>query len=249
MATASVSRLGRAAAVDNVGVTAVIVTSAATLPMGTSTVTWTARDAAGNSGTATQVVTVIDVESPTIVAPPPVVIWLPEPAVTAANVDLGTPASQDNVGVTLVGKNAPATFPLGVTDVTWTAQDAAGHTATAVQRVDVRQGVAGPVAYLTSPGDGISFLAGSTLTLTAAVAAADVSDIDRVEFQADDQMIGESRTAPWRYAWANAPAGDHRLQAIVRFRHQDHSPLPASVTSDVHTVHVVTPDQVQGGQP
>ena len=53
--------LGAASATDNVAVVSLTNDApAAGFPVGTTTVTWTAKDAAGNSGTATQNVTVVD---------------------------------------------------------------------------------------------------------------------------------------------------------------------------------------------
>ena len=50
---------------------------------------------------------------------------------------LGTPTTADNCGVASVTNNAPATFPIGATTVTWTVTDNAGNTATATQVVTV----------------------------------------------------------------------------------------------------------------
>ncbi|WP_298500598.1 HYR domain-containing protein, partial [uncultured Algibacter sp.] len=50
---------------------------------------------------------------------------------TASNVDLGTaPTGSDNCSVASVTNDAPATFPLGDTVVTWTVTDGSGLTAT-----------------------------------------------------------------------------------------------------------------------
>jgi MYXO-CTERM domain-containing protein len=72
------------------------------------------------------------VPSPVITLPANVVACRVQPNIgqaTAVDVCFGGP-------VTLIN-NAPAVFPLGITNVTWTAM-AGGRTATAVERVDVR---------------------------------------------------------------------------------------------------------------
>ena len=56
---------------------------------------------------------------------------------SANNVNLGTPTTSDNCGVASVTNNAPATFPVGNTTVTWTVTDNAGNTATCSQLVTV----------------------------------------------------------------------------------------------------------------
>ena len=55
----------------------------------------------------------------------------------ALNVNLGSPVTADNCSVVSVTNNAPATYPLGITTVTWTVTDGSGNTATATQVVTV----------------------------------------------------------------------------------------------------------------
>ena len=55
-----------------------------------------------------------------------------------ATVDIGIASATDNVdGMVAVTNNAPATFPIGVTTVTYTSSDSAGNTATATQHIYV----------------------------------------------------------------------------------------------------------------
>ena len=129
--------LGTAAANDNSGTVVVSNNAPAQFPLGQTTVTWTATDPAGLSGTATQTVTVVDKEAPSIQAPANVTIGTDAGKNYATNVDLGSPAAADNSGTVNVSNNAPAQYPLGQTIVTWTATDAAGNKATAAQTVTV----------------------------------------------------------------------------------------------------------------
>ena len=55
----------------------------------------------------------------------------------ASGVDLGTPVTADNCGVSTVTNDAPAPFPAGDTTVTWTVTDVSGRTATCPQTVTV----------------------------------------------------------------------------------------------------------------
>ncbi len=112
-------------------------------PVGTTTVTWTATDAAGNTASATQDVIVRDTYAPTVIAPPALDIPT-DPGKPTASVSPGTATARDNCpGVTLVGTRSDgqalsAPYPLGKTIITWTATDASGNRASAVQPVTVR---------------------------------------------------------------------------------------------------------------
>jgi hypothetical protein len=107
-------------------------------PVGETTISYTAVDAAGNSSApVTQKVTVVDNTLPTISAPADTTVNADTGSCSATGVALGTPTTADNCSVASVTNNAPSTFPLGDTTVTWTVTDAAGLTATAVQKVTV----------------------------------------------------------------------------------------------------------------
>jgi hypothetical protein len=56
---------------------------------------------------------------------------------TSATVNLGSPFTADNVGVTGITNDAPATFPAGTTYVTWTATDKSGNSSSIIQTVVV----------------------------------------------------------------------------------------------------------------
>jgi hypothetical protein len=102
---------------------------------GTTTVTWTAKDAAGNASTATQNVIVVD----TI---PPVFTFVPPPiAITkCVSASIGQAIATDDCGAVTVTNDAPAKFPIGKTTVTWTATDGAGNRTTATQIVTATLG-------------------------------------------------------------------------------------------------------------
>ncbi|WP_233261922.1 glycosyl hydrolase family 18 protein [Vitiosangium sp. GDMCC 1.1324] len=67
-----------------------------------------------------------------------------------------------------------------------------------------------PSASLTSPTNGASFSAGSTITLTANASDTDGS-IARVEFFAGTTKLGEDTSAPYSLAWSNVAAGTYAL--------------------------------------
>jgi len=104
-------------------------------PVGTTTVTCTVSDAAGNQSSCTFTIRVNDTQPPQITCPPN------QTAVTDQNACTGTvcrvvnfppPVASDNCpGVTVVcNPPAGACFPIGVTTVTCTATDTSGNTAT-----------------------------------------------------------------------------------------------------------------------
>ncbi len=102
-----------------------------TYQVGVTTVNVTVTDAAGNASTSSYTQTVVDNELPTITAPADVTLC------NGASITLGTPTTGDNCGVATVINNAPGSYPLGTTVVTWTVTDIHGNVATATQNVIV----------------------------------------------------------------------------------------------------------------
>ena len=137
--------LGTATATGNVAIASIVNNAPAQFPKGTNTVLWTATDISGNTATATQTVTVVDAEPPTVTAPANVIVSIIAGKNYATDVALGSPVTADNCGVASVTNNAPTQFPVGTNTVTWTVTDTSGNTASAVQTVTV----IGPSADLT----------------------------------------------------------------------------------------------------
>jgi len=103
----------------------------------TITRTWAYTDAAGNTASTSQTITVNDITDPTITAPADVTVSADAGSCEATVVALGSPTTADNCGVAGTTNDAPGTFPLGTTTVTWTVTDNAGNIATATQTVTV----------------------------------------------------------------------------------------------------------------
>jgi hypothetical protein len=95
-------------------------------PVGVTEVVWSAVDEAGNTSSATQLVTVKDVEAPTIVASANIIVNAESPTGVVVSF---TNYAQDNVGVTsfVCDRNSGNLFPIGVTKVSCSALDAAGN--------------------------------------------------------------------------------------------------------------------------
>ncbi|HSB57380.1 MAG TPA: HYR domain-containing protein [Nitrosopumilaceae archaeon] len=134
-ATNNVVEIGQATANDLLHVSSITNNAPSTFPLGETIVTWTAIDQSGNSINGTQKVTIVDTTAPTVMVPPDVTIEASSPDNNL--VSLGDGKADDNVGVTTITNNAPATFAVGNTKVTWTATDAAGNVSTGSQTVTV----------------------------------------------------------------------------------------------------------------
>ncbi|WP_151734618.1 HYR domain-containing protein [Paenibacillus tengchongensis] len=129
---------------------AVTVTSdaPADYPLGTTEVTWTAKDSSGNATTAVQKITVLDTTLPELEVPADLAV---EATAVRTPVDIGKAKGSDIFPVTLTS-NAPADYPLGTTEVLWTIKDTSGNTKTAVQKIkvtDTTKPVLAPPADLT----------------------------------------------------------------------------------------------------
>ena len=81
----------------------------------------------------------VDIIDPTITAPTAVTVNVDAGACSTAlsNVTLGTPTTGDNCSVATTTNDAPVSFPLGATTVTWTVTDGSGNIATSTQIVTV----------------------------------------------------------------------------------------------------------------
>jgi hypothetical protein len=141
---------------------------------GTHAVTLTVSDAAGNSSTCTATVTVIDVTLPTITAPPAVTVNADQNSCGAASVTLGTPTTSDNCSVASVTNDAPPSFPVGTTTVTWRVTDGAGNAATATQLVTVTDHQ--PPTITAPPTVTVNTDAGSCLASNVVLGAPTVGD-------------------------------------------------------------------------
>ena len=140
--------LGTPIVSDNCTVASVTNNAPALFPIGTTTVTWTVTDASGNTASATQLVNVVDQVAPEATAPAHVTVNTNN-FCDATGVNLGTPEATDNCTIASIVNDAPASFPIGTTVVTWTITDATGNFTTVTQNVTVVDTEA-PVVVLQS---------------------------------------------------------------------------------------------------
>jgi len=190
--------LGRPSATDAVGVTSITNNAPLVFALGDTIVTWTATDAAGNSATTKQIVTVQDTTKPVISAPADVTS---EATSSADNVIiLGDAAATDNGEILSITNDAPPVFPLGDTIVTWTATDTSGNTATDTQNVSVVDTSAPTIA----PPSDVVFEAVSISDNPVPLGDATASDIQSVTttndapstFPLGDTMVTWTATDP-----------------------------------------------------
>lgn len=94
--------------------------------VGVTKITWKATDASGNSASAEQLITVIDVEDPTLVVPDNFIVNATSLTGAVVNYELKT---GDNVGVVSIdcSKVSGTSFPMGDNNVSCTVSDAAGN--------------------------------------------------------------------------------------------------------------------------
>ena len=177
-----------ATASDNVDAVVSVTSDApAVLPIGSTVVTFSASDLAGNLGSATATITVTDQAGPDVTPPEAI-------TVAADNAD-GTPAANESIAAFLTGasasdnvdssvpvtNNAPATFPLGETVVVFSATDAAGNTGNATARLTVTDQTAPVISAaetfaVLGEAEGVAGTEASIVAFLAAVTASDNVD-------------------------------------------------------------------------
>src|SRR5579883_573146 len=127
--------LGQAVANDDTGISSLTNNAPQEgFPLGTTTVTWTAVDAGGNTANATQKITVVNHTPPKLTPPPAVTFEATSLDNNTVPIGNATAADIEPVSIT---NNASKVFPLGKTVVLWTAKDRSGNTANATQVVDI----------------------------------------------------------------------------------------------------------------
>lgn len=135
--------------------------------LGTTTVSCSAADSAGHVVTGSFTVTVVDTTPPSLSGVPADMVVEatgPDGAAVTWTAPTASDAVSGAVPVTCSSASG-ATFPLGTTAVTCSADDAAGGDATAAFNVTVRDSIR-PVVTLLSPEPDALFESGAQVTLT-----------------------------------------------------------------------------------
>lgn len=124
---------------DNCGIASLAVSpnSFTCANLGPNAVTLTVTDVHGLVSVCNATVTVLDTLSPSFVCPAAVTNNA-DAGVCTATFALPALLASDNCGVSLIYSNAPMSFPVGITPVTWTVVDVNGNTNSCVQLVVIR---------------------------------------------------------------------------------------------------------------
>ncbi len=101
--------------------------------LGQHAIVWSATDTAGNTGTAIQLVTIEDTTPPMLTVPADITVTSDQPLF----VDIGNATATDIFIPVTIDNDAPDTFPLGETVVTWQATDNNENSSQATQTVYV----------------------------------------------------------------------------------------------------------------
>jgi hypothetical protein len=232
----SVANFSPPTAIDDVdGLIALVVctpASGSTFALGTTTVTCSATDSHGNTGTASFTVSVVDTTPPHLIPPGDRSVYATSPAGifpgddAAAAFLLGFSVSDIADSHPTVTHNAPSFFPVGVTTVTFVAHDASGNTASSQARLDVRPmpppGTTPPPlpppADRTPPDDVTNLVAtAGDATITLKWTKPTAKDFDHV-------IVSRARTAPGAladtvYTGSANSVADHGVQNGIEYRY------------------------------
>ena len=135
-ADSNIVALGNPVSSDLVDIPSVSNNAPDVFPLGETIVTWIAVDTSGNSASATQTVTVIDTTSPELTTPEDIII---SAFSLEEQVEIGEAQAADLAGSILtITNDAPSTFPLGDTVVTWNVSDEFGNSVSSEQTISVQ---------------------------------------------------------------------------------------------------------------
>ncbi|NHI03942.1 hypothetical protein DYY67_1012 [Candidatus Nitrosotalea sp. TS] len=127
--------IGNATATDNTKVVSITNDAPAVFPFGNTTVTWTAKDVAGNTATSTQLVEVVDHSPPQLTIPSDIVINATS-FVTPVSTGQSTATGIIDTSPKITN-NSTGLFHIGKTIVQWTAVDKFGNTKSLDQTINV----------------------------------------------------------------------------------------------------------------
>lgn len=207
----------QATATDNSGTVnlSYSIASGSSFTKGVTTVTVTATDAVGNQSTCSFTVTVNDNTAPVFTSTPNAITVSNNAGLCAATVQLTAPSATDECGVASVTNNAPATFPVGTTEVTWTATDVNGNTSTVKQTITVNDTEA-PVAKCQP-------VTVHLLNGTATITADDINNGSTDNCGIASMTISKS-------SFSCAEIGTHNVTLTVTDVHGNQSTCTAQVT-------------------
>ncbi|MGI0008333.1 MAG: HYR domain-containing protein [Nitrosopumilaceae archaeon] len=220
--------IGEANATDIIGIPSITNDVPAMFPVGETTVTWTATDNHGNSASATQKITVVDTTAPTITTPDDVVFEAVSPAGNVVSIGMANAADIIDSNP-IITNDAPSTFPLGETIVTWTTTDTTGNTAIATQKITI---VDTTDPTIVAPSD-IEAEATSARENTVTLGQATAADFVGIQSITNDAPamfpVGETTVT-----WTATDTTGHNATAILKVIIKDNTPpilkIPDGIT-------------------
>jgi hypothetical protein len=158
--------------------------SGSTFPIGTTTVTCTARDMSNNTSMCSFTVTVVDTTPPVITCPANITAECM--GMGGAVVEFVATATDtcDSTPTVVCTPPSGSTFPLGTTTVTCVATDDNGNSAMCSFTVTVVDTIA-PVVMITSPTEGQRFCPSTTTMITVTGTVMDVCGVTAVRVRAE----------------------------------------------------------------
>lgn len=209
-------QLGMASAADLVdGELTVTPDQSGSFDVGIHTVVWSATDSSGNTGSATQQVTVslADVTPPQVTPPPDLVV---EASGTLTAATLGTATAVDNVdGVLVPSPDQTGPFAVGVHVVRWRVNDVAGNIGVGTQTVSV---VDTTPPVISVPPDVVVNASGyQTAVATGAASATDTVTAEPViTVDEDGPFVSGRHTLTWtaRDAAGNTAGATQQLTVM-----------------------------------
>lgn len=244
--------LGSPVVTDNCNTT-VTNNAPAVYPLGETVVTWTARDEAGNTRTASQKVTVVDVTAPAISCPTDIVVTLP-PNTSAVSMPVSFPSATatdacDSSPTIAMSHASGSVFPVGTTVVTATATDDAGNVSSCTFNVtvhylfsgffspvdnpptlnQVNAGRAIPVKFSLSGNKGLAIFAADSPTSQQVncSTSAPVSDVEETLTAGSSSLSYDASSDRYNYVWKtnSAWAGTCRQLNVRLNDGTDHTAL------------------------
>lgn len=186
--------LGDPVVTDNGMIVSVTSDAPQRFSLGIVTVTWTAADSSGNIGQDTQIVTLTDTTSPTASILEDIIVEAT--SATQNTVELSDPAVSD-IQELRFENDAPETYPIGTTIVTWTITDVGDLASTVEQTVQVLDTTPPSITVMpviTAEATGYD---GNTASL-GDITVSDVSDIDSITNDAPETFSLGSTTVTWK---------------------------------------------------
>ena len=181
-------------------------------PLGNTTVTWTAQGSRGGMANDTQIITVQDTTDPVITPPGSV---MHEATSILSMIKLGVATATDIVDpMPTITSDAPISFPIGTTTITYTATDDSGNSATATQEITIND--TDPVLIL--PSDILVEATGVLTPVDIGTAAVtdNIDDITATNNATDSFPLGVTMVK-----WTAKDSSENTVTAVQKITVQD----------------------------